>query len=168
MRHKKFWFILGTTLAVMAVALVLVPGAGAASTFKILYKFKGRADGGTPFADLIFDAAGNLYGTTYDGTVFKLTPNADGSWTKRVLHYLNSPSWQLADGSGGLERLTTSECLHFPVGDLAFFKASQPTERTATCALVQLTEVGDCHSVAGSVAHGSSGNSFCCLSGRRT
>jgi len=41
---------------------------------------------------LIFDAAGNLYGVTAgwyggasNGTVFKLTPNSDGTWTQSVL-----------------------------------------------------------------------------------
>jgi uncharacterized repeat protein (TIGR03803 family) len=44
----------------------------------IIYSFSGGADGGGPFAGLIMDASGNLYGTTYvggadgDGTVFKL------------------------------------------------------------------------------------------------
>ena len=43
-------------------------------------------------ASLIFDQAGNLYGTTFEGgalnqgTVFKLTPNADGRWRESVLH----------------------------------------------------------------------------------
>jgi hypothetical protein len=35
--------------------------------FQVLYTFSGRTDGGNPAAGLIQDAAGNLYGTTYDG-----------------------------------------------------------------------------------------------------
>ena len=45
---------------------------------------------------VIFDPAGNLYGTTSTGgntdkgcdcgTVFKLIPNPDGTWTEKVLH----------------------------------------------------------------------------------
>jgi uncharacterized repeat protein (TIGR03803 family) len=64
---------------------------------KVLYEFTGHKDGGNPQSDLIFDQAGNLYGTTVDGgertacngggcgVVFKLTPK-DGSWTESVLH----------------------------------------------------------------------------------
>ena len=49
-------------------------------------------------AGLVFDAAGSLYGTTVSsgnvsckgaagcGTVFKLTPNSNGSWTGETLH----------------------------------------------------------------------------------
>jgi len=54
-------------------------------TLKTLHSFDGY-DGGTPNGGLIFDAAGNLYGTspsggTYDGgNVFELTPGTD-SWT---------------------------------------------------------------------------------------
>jgi hypothetical protein len=67
----------------------MVPiAARAASEYKVLYKFN---DGGFPvFTSLIFDAAGNLYGTTaYGGTydeVFKLKPNSDGNWTESVVH----------------------------------------------------------------------------------
>lgn len=61
-----------------------------------LYLFNGGSDGANPYgADLIFDQAGNLYGTTYDGgtgscsggcgTVYKLTPS-NGSWTESVLY----------------------------------------------------------------------------------
>ena len=49
--------------------------------------------GPIPSPALIFDAAGNLYGTTYGmaaahsvGTVFELTPAAGGTWTEKVLH----------------------------------------------------------------------------------
>lgn len=54
----------------------------AAGVEKILYTFRGltAGDGAAPFASLIMDKAGNLYGTTYAGgaygygTIFKLTP----------------------------------------------------------------------------------------------
>src|ERR1700733_2365969 len=60
-------------------------------TQSVIHTFDG-ADGEWPFAGMIFDAAGNLYGTTtygsaqQCGTVFKLSPNPDGSWTESVLH----------------------------------------------------------------------------------
>ena len=70
----------------------------------VLYKFTGGADGSSPFAGLIQDTAGNLYGTTTaggatgNGVVFKL----DTSNKESVLH-----SFTDADGSspqGGLAR----------------------------------------------------------------
>lgn len=46
----------------------------------VLYSFGGGVDGATPYGNLVRDAKGNLYGTTWQGgssnygTVFKLTP----------------------------------------------------------------------------------------------
>jgi len=74
----------------------------------VLYNFSGSPDGEYPFASLIRDAKGNLYGTTaYGGsgkcnngngqgcgTVFKLT-QSKGGWTETVLHSFNGHS----DGS---------------------------------------------------------------------
>ncbi|MGH9500406.1 MAG: choice-of-anchor tandem repeat GloVer-containing protein [Terriglobales bacterium] len=60
----------------------------------ILYRFPGGNDGASPEAPMIFDMAGNLYGTTLhggaanDGTVFKLAPPAapGESWTETTLY----------------------------------------------------------------------------------
>src|ERR1700693_956385 len=83
----------GILVVVFLVAFLVVPGAWAGRKYETLYKFtRDATDGQAPLAGLIFDNAGNLYGTTFQGgahgygTVFKLTPNKDGSWTENVLH----------------------------------------------------------------------------------
>jgi uncharacterized repeat protein (TIGR03803 family) len=63
-------------------------------TETVLFSFTDGTDGANPFAGLIFDAGGALYGTTYRGgtsnlgAVFKLTPPAAGQtqWTETVLY----------------------------------------------------------------------------------
>jgi uncharacterized repeat protein (TIGR03803 family) len=64
----------------------------------VLYPFCSKpvlSDGGAPWAEVIMDGAGNLYGTTIaggrnpnDGTIFKLTPPSAGktAWTETVLY----------------------------------------------------------------------------------
>jgi uncharacterized repeat protein (TIGR03803 family) len=96
MSYKKFLGAASAALMIVIVfTLALAPAAGAASKYKVLYKFAHPANGANPQGNLIFDAAGNLYGTTYIGgarnmgTVFKLAPNQDGSWTESVLHSFN-------------------------------------------------------------------------------
>jgi uncharacterized repeat protein (TIGR03803 family) len=64
----------------------------------ILYTFQGGSDGANPNAGLIFDQAGNLYGTTSaggankDGTVFELSPSGSGEWTETVLYSFGASS----------------------------------------------------------------------------
>jgi uncharacterized repeat protein (TIGR03803 family) len=72
----------------------LAPVGGEKWTEKILYNFslKDQATNGVyPNSTLVFDSAGNLYGTAsggaYDGgVVFELSPAANGGWTETVLH----------------------------------------------------------------------------------
>jgi uncharacterized repeat protein (TIGR03803 family) len=65
----------------MALMLAAAPSASAATTYTVLHSFTGGSDGGSPFAGLIADGAGNLYGTTGGGgasgkgVVFKLAPD---------------------------------------------------------------------------------------------
>jgi uncharacterized protein YceK len=88
---------------------------------RVLHSFnnKGR-DGRGPSGSLIFDASGNLYGTTYNGgtgtctqlgpgcgTVFELTPSANGKWAEKVLHSFKGgdgiwPLGLILDASGNL------------------------------------------------------------------
>jgi uncharacterized repeat protein (TIGR03803 family) len=72
----------------------LTPNLDGSWTETQLYSFTGGNDGAFPETSLIFDQAGNLYGTTIhggassDGTVFRLSPPAaPGSpWTETVLY----------------------------------------------------------------------------------
>jgi uncharacterized repeat protein (TIGR03803 family) len=102
MQAKKFFVGLRAILAIFTVT-VLVTNTRAATQEKVLHSFAGYpTDGQSPGASLIFDAGGNLYGTTpYGGTystdctsgcgiVFELTPQAGGDWTEQVLHKFSS------------------------------------------------------------------------------
>jgi len=79
------------------VVFKMSPPSGASTTWTetVLHTFSGGADGGHPYAGLIFDKSGNLYGTTVGGggspllgTVFRLAPPTSGSgdWTETVIH----------------------------------------------------------------------------------
>jgi uncharacterized repeat protein (TIGR03803 family) len=104
----------------------LTPKAGGGWIEEILHNFNDNGrDGAHPSASLIFDADGNLYGTTYYGgsldqcggygcgTVFELTPKAGGGWTEKVLHNFSgkdgsSPNARLVvDADGSLYSTTT-------------------------------------------------------------
>jgi uncharacterized repeat protein (TIGR03803 family) len=95
----------GTTLiggsANAGAVFELAPAtAGGAWTETVLYSFQSTGDGNSPEANLIFDQAGNLYGTTSmggefrNGIVFRLTPPASegGEWGETILHGFGSGS----------------------------------------------------------------------------
>jgi uncharacterized repeat protein (TIGR03803 family) len=89
---------LTTAFAAICASLAASPACAqpAKSTFRVVFDFFGNASGANPFAGLIQDAAGNLYGTTNAGgtngagAVFKLAP--DGS---------ESVLYSFANGSDG-------------------------------------------------------------------
>jgi len=65
-------------LAIFAAILSVAPARAAHE--RVLHNFGSGDDGANPTAGLVFDAAGNLYGTTAAGgthsgrTVFEITP----------------------------------------------------------------------------------------------
>jgi uncharacterized repeat protein (TIGR03803 family) len=64
---------------------------------KTLHAFQGGTDGDVPWGGIVFDAAGNIYGTTLYGgthgfgTVFELAPLAlKGKYTEKILWNFNN------------------------------------------------------------------------------
>ena len=81
----------------VALAIALSPSAWAGARYKVLHSFGSGKDGYGPFGRPILDSKGNLYGVTGTGgtgqcsdygcgTVFKLTPQANGSWKEAIVH----------------------------------------------------------------------------------
>jgi uncharacterized repeat protein (TIGR03803 family) len=75
----------------------------------VLYSFNASsgADGSEPYGGVIFDRAGNLYGTTYsggtyyEGSVYELSPS-NGGWTESVIYSFNSSAHDGVTPGGSL------------------------------------------------------------------
>jgi uncharacterized repeat protein (TIGR03803 family) len=96
-----------TVLAIFTVTL-FVTSAYAASE-KLLHSFNNNGKDGTyPYANLIFDASGNLYGTTEAGgahgygAVFEFSPKTGGGWTEKLLHSFGATSTDAQRPAAGL------------------------------------------------------------------
>ncbi len=96
----------------LIAAITFAAGAASAQE-KVIYNFLNPDDASTPKGSLIFDASGNLYGTSYygyygdiddatSGTVFELSPPSvpGGKWTEQVLW--SAASNQLRNPLGNL------------------------------------------------------------------
>jgi uncharacterized repeat protein (TIGR03803 family) len=87
----------------------LSPPAAPGGTWSetVLHDFTGGDDGGLPAAPLLFDAAGNLYSTTYKGgsmnagTVFELSSTGN-NWNETVLHNFGASNDGANPALGGL------------------------------------------------------------------
>ncbi len=85
----------------------------------VIYSFQVVPDGSQPTSGVVFDSAGNLYGTTVTGgtdqggTVFQLTPDGSG-WTEKVLYRFTDAdgigpfAGVIVDGSGNLYGATAA------------------------------------------------------------
>jgi uncharacterized repeat protein (TIGR03803 family) len=103
------------------VVFQLKPTASGQWAFRTLYAFQGSPDGSFPYGALLFDGAGNIFGTTYYGGdnglggVYQLTRNGAGNWSEQFLYSFragqdgNSSISNLVSDSAGNLYGTTSE-----------------------------------------------------------
>ena len=86
----------------------LTKGPGGAWAHSVLHDFSGGDDGYGPGGPVVFDAFGNLYGTTATGgayglgVVYQLVPDGSGDWTFHVVHAFKGSE---DGGSGSAGRL---------------------------------------------------------------
>ena len=85
-------------------------------TEHVLYTFQNPSNGAQPWGPLVFDANGNLYGTTYYGgdtscydgflagcgVVFELSHGSSGSWVENVLFTFTQQPYTLAHPISGV------------------------------------------------------------------
>jgi uncharacterized repeat protein (TIGR03803 family) len=120
----------GTTGSGTVFELTYVPGVG--WTEHALYSFQNAVDGSGPRGGVIFDSAGNLYGTVWaggngnSGTVFELSPSGN-TWTFKLLYSFTGeancgPAATLSmDGAGNLYGTTQCDGIY---GNGSAFKLS--------------------------------------------
>jgi hypothetical protein len=118
--------ILTRLSAASAVVLLAASSALSATHEQVLHSFSGVASGGA--TAMIFDSAGNLYGTANPGladtggVVFKLSPISNGQWSYEVLYVFKNgydgayPSGRLVMDSSGNLYGTTGQAGYYNCG----------------------------------------------------
>jgi len=139
--------------------------SGGGWTLTTLHPFQG-SDGQTPVGGLIFDAAGNLYGTTSlggangGGTVFELSPS-HGSWTLTTLYSFSGnlgPYGALTmDAAGNLYGTTLKDGAN---GQGAVFKLTKNGQSWMYTSLHDFTGGSDGGQPYGSVTFDANGNLY--------
>jgi uncharacterized repeat protein (TIGR03803 family) len=105
MKSRKISFTMQSVVFALALTLTLAPSAWSAPRYKVLYAFLNKNRGWGPYAGVVFDGQGNLYGTAiaggaYDaGVVYELTPNSHGKWSETVLYSFCPGGWPCSDGT---------------------------------------------------------------------
>lgn len=102
-------------------ATLLLAATARAGTEQVLYPFTGGADGYFSTTGVVMDPSGNLYGVTnfggssFDGTIYELTPNGSGGYTYNLIHSFENSEGNgfannslLLDGGGNLYGLAES------------------------------------------------------------
>jgi uncharacterized repeat protein (TIGR03803 family) len=126
-------------LDTLLIAALLACSSAAASAQTTIYSFSGP-DGASPLGKLVFDQAGNLYGTTQlggangGGSVFELSPNGDGTWTETTI-YSFCQTAGCTDGSNPLAALIFDAAGNL-YGTAVGGGARCPLEGTAGCGVV--------------------------------
>jgi uncharacterized repeat protein (TIGR03803 family) len=107
MAKLRAWTYAGLLIALISFT---VPSWAATRRYSVIYSFQGGTDGAAPDSTMIFDAAGNLYGTTQAGgtanagTVFELSPGTNG-WTEKVLYsFLGEPDGYLPNSTLAMDK----------------------------------------------------------------
>lgn len=132
-----------TAFAIMALTLaciLLVPAVVVSAqsseplSEKVLHPFSGGNSGENPWGGLVFDGAGNLYGTTFlggstsycpgsgCGLVYKLARTNSGGWRYSAVHVFAG----LPDGAGPLAGLVSD-------GDGTFYGTTESGGNSAVC-----------------------------------
>lgn len=148
--------------------------SGSGWTVDILYSFTGGSDGLGPVGGVVFDQAGNLYGSTQNGgvsgggTVFELSPSG-GGWNFTVLYSLsgqNGPLDSLAlDAAGNLYGTTYADGAY---GYGSVFKLTRNDGNSSYTNLHDFTNGDDGGNPIGGVALDASGNLYGTTSGGGT
>ncbi len=147
--------------------------SGSSWSKKILYDFQCGSDGQNPIGGLIFDAVGNLYGTTSQfgegrgGTVFELTPS-EGNWTFHLLYslsYTGTFDFGPPGPSGSLTMDAAGNLYGTAVLDGAFasgsvFKLTQSDGSWTYTSLHDFTSGNDGGNPYGNVVFDASGNLY--------
>ena len=152
----------------------LSPQANGQWSLTTLYRFTGGSDGSLPNANLVFDGAGDLYGSTREGgdvgeglgngVLFEVSPNAS-SWTEKVLYAFTGgtdggePDNIISDSAGNLYGATavggsSTACRGYSCG--AVFELSSSGGAWAESVLYSFQDT-DGESPAGALTFGKGG-----------
>jgi len=108
--------LFGGTYGGGTIFQLVPPQQGELWSLNVLHTFKGTGDGLDPWGPVTLDANGVVYGTNYDGVVFRLKPPAPGhsEWSFKVLYDLPGLAAQgaLLGRQGALYGTTLSGANH--------------------------------------------------------